>query len=480
MSIEFGTDGWRAIIAWDFTFSNVQKVTLAIAKYIKANYYQGGQKPPVLIGYDTRFLADEFALFAARVLKSEGIEVKISIEDLPTPAVAYAACTTETAGALQFTASHNPPEYCGIKYIPSYGGPATTSITKEIVSYMDEISDKELIYSTDEIPKFDIRKQYLQALKKMVNADLIQKHNFNIGYDALFSTSRIFLSEILADLNIKADTLHKMRDPLFGGGMPEPKPQYLKELMQLVKDKKLDLGIATDGDADRFAIIDENGNFLTPNQVLCLLAYHLVKHRKLSGSIVRTVATTHLLDRLAKHFNLDIIETPVGFKYVGEAMRHGNVLIGGEESGGLSVKGHIPEKDGLLADLLIIELVACENRPLSKIWQELLGDLGLELFQAREDFKLNNMSPKTIMEKLKENPPKTIGDLTVSKVSDKDGLKFYMGEHSWLLVRPSGTEPLLRLYSESDDKESLRNIISSFSPIVTEIMNNLKILSAKK
>ncbi len=480
MSIEFGTDGWRAIIAWDFTFANVQKVTLAIAQYVKVNYYKNNKKPPVLIGYDTRFLADEFALFAAKVLESEGINVKISVEDLPTPAVAYAACHSETAGALQFTASHNPPEYCGIKYIPNYGGPATAAITNEIVNYMADIEDRELIYNPAQIAKFDIRREYLDALKAMVNQDMIHKHKFNIGFDALFSTSRIFLSQVLSELNIKATVLHQNRDPLFGGGMPEPKPQYLKELMQLVKDQKLHAGIATDGDADRFAIIDETGSFLTPNQVLCLLTYHLVKNRKLSGSIVRTVATTHLLDKLASHFNLEIIETPVGFKYVGEAMRNGNVLIGGEESGGLSVKGHIPEKDGLLADLLILEMIAYENKPLSKIWQELLTDLKMELHQAREDFKLNNIQPKEIMAKLKENPPKTIANLSVTKVCDKDGLKFYIDKQSWLLVRPSGTEPLLRLYAESDNQDYLAKIMSDFSLIVKEVMENYKVLSAKK
>ncbi len=369
--INFGTDGWRAIIAEDFTFDNVQRVAYAVGKYVQHRYHANATtKVPVLISHDTRFLADQFARRAANVLLGMGVPVKLVVRDTPTPTIAWATQNEPTAGALQFTASHNPPEYCGIKYIPEYAGPATTEITNELLSHLQDLPEG---YEAPhlEIPQFDPKPLYIEALKKLVNFDLIGKSGLRIGFDALYSTSRGYIDSILTESGLtEVHSIHDWRDPLFGGGMPEPRQEYLQQLSQFVKDKRLDVGLATDGDADRFAVIDEMGNYFRPNQLLCLLARHLAKNRGGKGTIIRTVATTHVLDKLAELYGLSIEETPVGFKYIGECMRKGDVLMGGEESGGFSFRGHIPEKDGIIGNLLLVEVLATEKKPLSKIWAD--------------------------------------------------------------------------------------------------------------
>ncbi|MBD2022295.1 phosphoglucomutase/phosphomannomutase family protein, partial [Leptolyngbya sp. FACHB-36] len=354
--IKFGTDGWRGIIADDFTFANVRKVTRAIARYLETAY---SQDRPVLISYDTRFLADQFAQTAAEVLADLGWTVKIVDRDCPTPVIAYNARHLNSAGALMFTASHNPAPYCGIKYIPDYAGPATTEITDVIVANIEGASDAPASgKNTDKISIFDPKPDYLEFIYSLLDVERIRRANLKVKYDALYSTSRGYLDEVLNYCGCETESFHTYRDVLFGGGMPEPKGEQLTELVEAVKRSGADIGLATDGDSDRFGIVDEQGNMLTPNTVLLLLARHLVKNKGKSGAIVRTVATTHLLDHFAAKYGLPAYETAVGFKYVGEKMRETSVLIGGEESGGLSVIGHIPEKDGVLADMLVVEAIA--------------------------------------------------------------------------------------------------------------------------
>jgi phosphomannomutase len=268
-------------------------------------------------------------------------------------------------------------------------------------------------------------------------------------------------------------TMHDWRDPLFGGGMPEPRQEYLTQLSQLVKDKHLDVGLATDGDADRFAVIDETGGYFRPNQLLCLLARHLVKNRGQKGTIVRTVATTHLLDKLAEMYGLDVVETPVGFKYIGEHMRAGNVMIGGEESGGFSFKGHIPEKDGICANLLLVELMAYEKKPLTVIWQELQKEIGMSLGYSRADLQLTRRTQKAVMDRLLEHPPTTLAGDPIVEVGRKDGLKLYVDHYNWFLIRPSGTEPLLRLYAEGTPKDRLDRWMQDFHKQIDDIVKSL-------
>ncbi|MGD9679741.1 MAG: phosphoglucomutase/phosphomannomutase family protein [Candidatus Obscuribacterales bacterium] len=468
--IKFGTDGWRAVIAEDFTFANVERVAYAVGLYVRENYEKD---TPMLIGYDTRFLADKFAERAAKVLMAMGVPVRVSSRDVPTPCIAWATQHEPTAGALQFTASHNPPEYCGIKYIPEYAGPATDDITNKIVQRL-AATPSEIPISDGEVQHFDPQPPYLAAIGKIVNLKKIGGSGIKVGYDALYSTSRGYLDHILKQWGVSVKVLHDFRDPLFGGGMPEPKKQFLRDLSGMVKTEKLDVGLATDGDADRFAVLDENGNYLSPNQLLCLLTRHLVKNKGQKGSIVRTVATTHLIDRLAEAYGLDVIETPVGFKFIGEEMRKGDILIGGEESGGMSIKGHIPEKDGILANLLLVEMMAYEGKPLSAIWEDLQDEVGDRFIGLRADLKLNDYTQKELMRRLTDKPLSQLAGEKVSKVGRKDGLKLYLDESNWLLIRPSGTEPLIRLYFEGTSKERVDKVAGDFNAQVDEILKALE------
>jgi phosphomannomutase len=471
--IIFGTDGWRAVIADQFTFANVERVAHAVGLYVLETYPQAANHGlPILLGYDTRFLANRFAYRAGQVLAGLGIASKLAARDVPTPCIAFAAQHEATAGALQFTASHNPPEYLGIKYIPDYAGPATNEITKSITSHLCDDSS-HLVEESIEIAEFDAKPPYLEALAKIVDLKRIAASGIRPGFDALYSTSRDYLDLILKEAGVKVEVIHNWRDCNFGGGMPEPKPQYLADLFTLIKSAKLDVGLATDGDADRFAVIDELGNYLSPNQLLCLLLRHLVKNRGLAGSIVRTVATTHLLDRLAAKYKLAVIETPVGFKYIGEIMRAQNVLIGGEESGGVSIKGHIPEKDGILANLLLLEMLAFEKKPLSAVWQDVIQEAGVTLAYRRADLQLSILTQKALMERLKESPLKKLADQTVAKIALLDGIKVYLSGDSWLLIRPSGTEPLLRLYAESADASLADAMLADAKRIVEAAVKDL-------
>lgn len=472
-SISFGTDGWRAIIAEQFTFANVERVAYASGLYIKETYYKNGAKPPVLIGYDTRFLADKFAWRTAEVLLGMGIEAKITNRDVPTPVIAWATQVEKTAGALQLTASHNPPEYCGIKYIPDYAGPATNEITNKIAGYLNEFpADFEHVPA--DVQTFDPRPSYVEAVKKRVDWKMICDSKLRVACDTIYSTSTGYLDTLLAETGLQTKALHNWRDPLFGGGMPEPKPEYLKELIALVRNENYDIGVATDGDADRFGIIDETGTYLSPNQLLCLLTRHLVKNHGMRGAVVRTVATTHFVDRLCEMYGLELHETPVGFKYIGELMRKTDVLIGGEESGGLSVKGHIPEKDGILANLLTIEMIAFEKKPLSQIWKDLQTEAGLHLIGKRRDLRLTPQTQRRLIEELSNKPFEKIGEERVEKVGRADGVKFYLDSRNWVLVRPSGTEPLLRLYFEGTSEQKVVQTMNDFEKGLDPIIDGLR------
>lgn len=450
-TIQFGTDGWRGIIADDFTFTNVCKVTRAIASYLETGY---SKDRPVLVAYDTRFLADQFARTAAEVLADLGWTVKIVERDCPTPVIAYNARYLNSAGALMFTASHNPAPYCGIKYIPDYAGPATPEITDTIVANIEGADDSlPSGKSADKISTFDPKPDYLKFIYTLLDVERIRSAQLKVKYDALYSTSRGYLDTVLEYCGCQIETFHTTRDVLFGGGMPEPKGEQLVELVEAVKQDNADLGLATDGDSDRFGIVDEQGNVLTPNTVLLLLARHLIKNKGKTGAIVRTVATTHLLDKFALKYGLEIYETPVGFKYIGEKMRETDVLIGGEESGGLSIIGHIPEKDGILADMLVAEAIAYEGKPLSQLVEEAIAEAKGPLYNQRLDLHLNDGHKIAVLNYFTKNPPADIAGIKVKEIGRKDGIKLYLEEGSWVLLRPSGTEPLMRVYIETNSLE---------------------------
>ena len=465
--IQFGTDGWRGIIADDFTFSNVCKVTRAIATYLERAY---SKDRPVLVAYDTRFHADQFARTAAEVLADLGWTVKITERDCPTPAIAYNARHLNSAGALMFTASHNPAPYCGIKYIPDYAGPATPEITDAIVANIEGADDAPPSgRNVDKISSFDPKSDYLQFIYTLLDVKQIRSAQLKVKYDALYSTSRGYLDAVLEHCGCQTQNFHTNRDVLFGGGMPEPKGEQLIGLVEAVKHDNADLGLATDGDSDRFAIVDERGNVLTPNTVLLLLARHLIKNKGKTGAIVRTVATTHLLDKFALKYGLHIYETPVGFKYIGEKMRETDVLIGGEESGGLSIIGHIPEKDGILANMLVAEAIAYEGKPLSQLVEEAIAEAGGLLYNKRLDLHLDDAHKVAILDSFTKNPPSDIAGIKVKEISRKDGIKLYLEEGSWILLRPSGTEPLMRVYLETNSTEKQNKIAETMEQLINKL-----------
>ncbi|MFN8674151.1 MAG: phosphoglucomutase/phosphomannomutase family protein [Candidatus Sericytochromatia bacterium] len=455
--IVFGTDGWRGLIARDFTFDNVNLVSKAIGLYIRDTY----RNKPVVIGYDTRFLAYEFAMEVSSVLNSMGFNTLVSKNPIPTPVIAYAAMKYDTGGAIMLTASHNPPEYCGIKYIPDYAGPATPEITDEIVSNVQLYQDGSLKFKEAETKGktefFDPKKDYFDFIKNLLNMEKLKDLNLKVAYDPLYATGMGYVDTFLTE-NTKCEvtSIHNFKDPLFGGGMPEPAEKYLGELKETIKNNNCAVGLANDGDSDRFGVVDENGTYYTPNQVISLLLRHLVKNKGFKGSVVRTLATTHLLDKLVKKYDLKLIETPVGFKYVGAQMRETDVVIGGEESGGLSILGHIPEKDGVLADLLIVEMMAYENKSLSQIWEDLVNEIGYAPNNKRLDLHLNDEHKKYVMNLFRNNTPQELAGLKLTGVKTIDGVKMLFEDtNSWVLVRPSGTEPLIRVYIETDSVEKL-------------------------
>ncbi len=455
MSIKFGTDGWRAIVDKDFTKDNVKRTTLAIGKYVAENF---GFEKKILIGYDPRNKAEEYSFYCAQILKELGFSIEYSEKIIPTPILAYNA-KIKNAAAIMFTASHNPPEYLGMKFIPDYAGPATSEITNEIVNNIDKpIKNSE---KDGNIKTIDFSIEYFQHLDSIIDFESIKKLKTKIIFDGLYSASIGYFDKILKSKDIKFDSLHMVRDINFGGGMPDPKPKYLKELVEKVKSIPNSIGLANDGDADRFGVINEKGEYVSPNEIILILLKHLVK-KGYTGSVVKTVGSSILIDIVAKKLGIDVIETPVGFKHVGEAMRKYDVIIGGEESGGLSIKGHIPEKDGILANLLILEAMAISNKTLVELQQELYNIAGTRFYTDRIDLELHSQEEiLPILEKVRNI--KTVGEYKITSIGTKDGVKLMLGDSTKILIRPSGTEPLLRIYFEADDKGKLENLKSIFN-----------------
>ena len=465
-TITFGTDGWRDLIADGFTFPNVRRVAGALARYIKSAYPPGR---PVIVGHDTRFLARDFAATVIHVLQSEGLATLLADRDAPTPVIAYAARELQSAGAVMITASHNPPQYCGIKYIPDYAGPATKEITDRIVAELANVDVDGLPRGATLGEGFDPAPSYKAAIARYLDMDRIRQAKLEVAYDAMHATGRGYTDALLAEAGCEVTLLRGTVDPYFGGAMPEPAPRYLGMMMETIREKGLALGLANDGDADRFGIVGEDGHFYTPNQVIALLARHLHKNRGMSGAIVRTVATTHLLDRLAEKYGLPLRETAVGFKWVGAVMREEAVLIGGEESGGLSVLGHIPEKDGVLADLLVTELVAWEGQPLSAIWRDLVAEVGLSPSNKRLDLHLTEPAKQSIMDHFKRRTPAEFAGRKVLESRTTDGVKLLLEGDAWLLARPSGTEPIVRIYLEAPTPEALEALERAANTLVDQV-----------
>lgn len=454
--IKFGTDGWRAILNEEFTEQNVKRVTLAIGKFV---YETFGFDKLILVGYDPRRMADVYAKKCADILVQKGFKVLLSSRIVPTPVLAYNAKLLN-ASAIMFTASHNPAEYLGMKYIPDYAGPATSEITDKIVANIDLEYPQGLAGKLEEV---DFAPAYYEHLEKLVDYGAIQKLNGNIIFDGLYSASIGYFDDILDSHNIKFDSIRMVHDSNFGGGMPDPKPKYLKALVDKVLTYPNSIGLANDGDADRFGIINENGEFVSPNEIIAILLKYLTE-KGLKGSVVKTVGSSLLIDEVAKKLGVNVIETSVGFKHVGEAMRLNEVIIGGEESGGLSILGHIPEKDGLIANLLVLEVMAKTGKTMVELQAE-IQQLGGKFYTDRIDLKKSGKDEiASILECFKSI--ELIGEYNVTERDLKDGVKLMLGDSSKILVRPSGTEPLLRIYFESDSNKKVEELKSAVNKIL--------------
>jgi phosphoglucomutase len=458
MRIRFGTSGWRAIIADEFTFAGVRRVTEAICTHFEEDK---GNQGPMIVGHDTRFLGERFAAECADVISTHGFRSLLCTQPIPTPTLSHAIRTQNAVCGINFTASHNPPEYNGMKLSTRDGAPALPEITKRVEALISENaapkSNGSAPPTRGAIEPHLPRLAYLADLQDKVRFDVIAKAGGRYAYDPLWGTGRGYLDEALRAHGLEVETIHDWRDVLFGGRSPEPEASHLEELREVVLAKGCTLGLSTDGDGDRFGVIDSDGTFITPNQIIALVFDYLAESRNWSGGVARSVATSHLVDRVAQLRGVPVYETPVGFKFIGELINEDKIILGGEESAGLSIKGHYPEKDGILACLLAAETVAARGASLGEQLKELYGRTG-KLESGRIGVRLTPDLVASLNEKLGRQPD-NIGGRSIRETNRMDGVKFIFSDGSWLLMRPSGTEPLVRVYAESESAKDLEVLL---------------------
>ena len=446
--IKFGTSGWRAIVAEEFTLANIRRAVTGIAQYVAAQ--QGPHT--VLVGRDPRFLGETFVAEAAHILAARGVTPLVISEPAPTPAIAYAVRQRKTGGAINFTASHNPPEYNGIKFSTPDGAPALPETTGQIESNISALKDENprVPASNDKYEEVDVKPDYLKRLGELVDFPAIKKSGIKVVFDPFWGAARGYSSQILLEHGIETATVHDYRDALFGGHAPEPDDHLLGDCKTKMKETDAHIGIATDGDADRFGIVDADGTFIQPNYIIALLFDYLVETRGWRNGVAKSVATTNLVNALAEHHKIPLYETPVGFKYIGELINQDKIAIGGEESAGLTIRGHVPEKDGVLAGLLATEMVAVRGKNLSDQLKELFAKVG-SYYPNRENFRLTPEVKDKFTEKVKGDP-QSLGGRKVVQIVRTDGLKLILEDGSWVCYRLSGTEPVVRVYSEARSK----------------------------
>jgi len=464
--IKFGTSGWRAIIADEFTFANVRLATEAIGRYVRRR----NSSPALLVGYDTRFASEHFGREVARVLSSQNIRVRLCSQAVPTPGVAFTIMHGKLDGAINITASHNPGEYNGLKFSTPDGAPALPDVTSEIEKEIVELQQSNWEFRAKPndslVESVDIGPAYLRDLATKVDLKKIREANISLAYDALHGSGGGYLDGLLRQENIPVMVLHTNRDVYFGGHHPEPADEQLGELKIVMKKNWLKLGLATDGDADRFGILDEGGEFIYPNELISMLFDYLIESRGWPGGAARSLATTHLIDRVAKLHKREVLETPVGFKFIGEYIKEGRIVIGGEESAGLSIRGHVPEKDGILACLLIAEMLASRGKSLKTQLKDLFSKVGA-LYNRRLNVKLDPAISARVKQKIASDVHEFYGRRVVEQ-NRVDGLKLLFNDGSWVLMRPSGTEPVVRFYAESTSQADLDKLLEYGRKWITE------------
>ena len=460
MEIKFGTDGWRGVIARDFTFDNLSRVAQATMDYLNRD---GAGSRGLVIGYDRRFLSADFARRVAEIAAGNGIRVFLTEGYAPTPAVSWAVHERGAGAGIMITASHNPPEYNGFKVKESFGGsarPSTTRILEEIVAYnaanSRRVVDSPFSAARDkgQIQEIDPCESYFHQIGRYVDLNLISRSGIRAVVDPMYGAGSGFLPRLLN----RVDEIHSSENPSFGGIPPEPTAEHLTELSALVRNGNYQVGLALDGDADRIGAVDENGDFFSSHCIFTVVLRHLVEHKGLRGGVVKTVSTTRMVDLLAEKFSLPLYETPIGFKHICELMLAHDILMGGEESGGLGVKGHIPERDGILLALLLLEAMAVSGKGLRRLLDETMSEIG-RFYYRRIDRRIEPGQRDCLVGRLKSEPVNTIDGRRVTATNFCDGFKFIFDNGDWLLIRPSGTEPVVRLYSEASDPDQVERFL---------------------
>ncbi len=465
MTIRFGTDGWRAVISDEFTFANLRLVAQAMADYIRETE---ANDPSVVIGFDTRFLSDRYAMEVARVMAGNGIHTWLARADTPTPAISYSVVHKQATAGVMITASHNPPRYNGVKLKAAYGGSASPDQNRRVESILEQnlarghepnMVGLEEALRREQIIKFDPAWTYYEHLTTLADLDVISSGELRAVADGMYGAGRRAIGEVLMRTRTHIFNIRDEMNPGFGGIHPEPIAKYLGLLISTIQAGHFDVGLATDGDADRIGAVDALGQYVDPHRIYGLVLRYLLQKRGWRGRVVRTVSTTGMVDRIAAEYDLPVTETPVGFNHIADLMLTGDVVMGGEESGGMSVKGHIPEGDGVLMGLLLMEVMASAGKPLHVLVDELLRDYGPAQY-ARTDLKLVRPVPKAdLVKKLVTTAPDAIGGVGLDSVQTTDGIKYYLEDGSWLLIRPSGTEPVLRVYAEAPNDERVRALL---------------------
>ena len=464
--IKFGTSGWRGLIADDFTFATVRLAVRAISEHLTAKK----SNPTVLVGYDTRFYSEEFSALAVQVLQEHGIRTLLCETFTPTPAIAYEIQRCNLDGAINFTASHNPAQYHGLKFSGADAGPALPEVTKDIEGRVNAIVAKEGLaapapsHSTkkDLGEKVNLKADYLKRLEELVRFDVLRKAKLKVVVDALHGAGAGYLDKALSDHGVSVEARRTDRDCLFGGGGPDVNDENLASLGKAVKDSGAKIGLATDGDADRFGIVDGDGTWIQPNLILALAYDYIVESRGWNLPAARSVASTQMMDAAAKSHGQTTYQTPVGFKYIGQLIREDKIALGGEESAGLTIRGHVPEKDGILACLLVAEMTAARGASISEQVRAMFKKLGREFHPTRENLHLSDEQKANAIKRVAVDASTLLGRKVVS-VDRTDGAKFVFGDGSWMLLRLSGTEPLLRLYVEADSAAATKKLVHEAS-----------------
>ncbi len=461
--IKFGTDGWRAVIAEDFTFANLDRVSQATADYWKANPI-AGTKNEIVIGYDRRFLSDQFAMRVAEIFAGNGFRVTLTSEPTPTPSVSFAVKAQKAIGGVMITASHNPPAFYGFKLKAHYGGSADPAICQAVEKLLDKnpvraTASADAIKSKQIIVK-DIRTAHYAAVKKLVNFNLIAKSKLRFAHEALFGVGAGCFDQLLAGTTCKVTTLNGNHDPNFGGINPEPIAKNYVKSAAYLKTHPHDICLVTDGDADRVGGMDGRGNLITTHQIICALLHHFIVNRKGKGRVIKALTTTSMVDKMCAKYGLELVETGVGFKYICAEMIKGNVLLGFEESGGIGFPGHIPERDGIAAGLILLELLATEKKSINKILADLEKEFGPHHY-SRIDTHFPLEKRAALMEFCKNNPPAKLIKSPLAEVKSYDGVKFVSQDGSWLMLRGSGTEPILRIYAEGKSEADAQKLLQA-------------------